>query len=32
MDSNTGSRHVDDYNDDKDEFVQIIYQLRKKYQ
>ncbi len=32
MDSNTGSRHIEDYNEDKDEFVQIIYQLRKKYQ
>ena len=32
MDSNTGSRHIKDYAEDKDKFVQEIYQLRKKYQ
>lgn len=32
MDSNTGSRHIEDYSEDMDKFVQEIYQLRKKYQ
>ena len=29
MDSNTGGRHIDDYEGDKDEFVKTIYNLRK---
>jgi hypothetical protein len=32
MDKNTGARHIEDYANDKDKFVQKIYQLRKKYQ
>ena len=31
IDSNTGSRHLEDYVDDSDELVQVLYQLRKKY-
>jgi len=31
MDSHTGNRHIEDYAEDKDKFVQEIYLLRKKY-
>ena len=31
LDANTGSRHIEDYSDDKDELVQMFYQLRKKF-